>query len=98
MSNISEEIFKNLNVAVDNAIRDILKDMSKRYSIEFGELETEYISENNKKKKNGYNKYNSKRRKELQEEKNNNMGFGEMSKIIGKEWANMTEEEKKAYS
>ena len=30
-------------------------------------------------------------------EKNPNMDFGEMSKIIGSEWANMKDEDKKKY-
>ena len=97
MSEISEEIFKKLNIAVEDSLKLILQDVSKRYDIKIEELETEYLDDNNKKKKNGYNKYNSKRRKELQE-KNPNMGFGEMSKIIGGEWRKMTDEEKKTYN
>lgn len=97
MSKISEEIFKKLNIATESALQDILNDISKRYDIKIEELETEYLDDSIKKKKNGYNKYNSKRRKELLED-NPNMDFGEMSKIIGEEWRNLKEEDKKKYN
>ena len=60
-------------------------------------MNKQYIDKNNTKKKlNGYNKYNSKRRKELLEE-TPGMDFGKMSKIIGKEWAKLSDKEKEGF-
>ena len=92
---ISEIIYKKLDKTIEESLNIILQDISKRYDIKLDDLEGEYL-ENGKKKLNGYNRYNSKRRKEMLE-KNPNMDFGEMSKIIGSEWANMKDEDKKKY-
>lgn len=93
---LSKEIFEKINTVVESALKDILNDISKRYDIELNELEREYMNIVPKKKLNGYNKYNSKRRKELLE-KNSKLDFGEMSKIIGKEWAQLSDKEKSSY-
>ena len=97
MSVEAEQIFKKINTSVESALKDILKDISKRYDVNLEDLENEFLNETTKKRKNGYNKYNSKRRKELLDKKPN-MDFGEMSKIIGKEWATMTKKDKELYN
>lgn len=96
-SQLADEIFNEINKIVEISLSKILKDISTRYDIDLGELETQYIDTSNKKKKtNGYNKYNKKRRKEMLE-KNSKMNFGEMSKIIGEEWRNLSEKERQKY-
>ena len=84
---ISKKVCNDLNIAVESALEIIIKDISVRYNIDIKELEFEVL--NKKTKQNEYTKYNSKRRKELLE-KNPKYKFGEMSKIISKEWAKMT--------
>ncbi len=86
---ISKKICNDLDIAVESALESIVKDISVRYNIDINELEAGVL--NKKRKKNEYTKYNSKRRKELLE-KNPKLKFGEMSKIISKEWSKMTED------
>ena len=80
---ISEKICNKLNMAIESALEDIVKDISVRHKIDLKELEEVVLNKRNK--QNEYTKYNSKRRKELLEE-NPKYKFGEMSKIISKEW------------
>lgn len=95
MKKISERIFIKINTAVESSLQDILKDISVKYDINIQDLESEFM-DTKKKKQNGYNKYNSKRRIEMLEE-NPKLDFGDMSKIIGEEWRNLSDEEKKQY-
>lgn len=92
---ISKKIFENINETLENSLIEILQDISQKYDININELESKELSIK-KKKLNGYNKYNSKRRKELLEEKSD-MTFGDISKIIGEEWRNLSEKEKGQY-
>jgi len=85
---ISKKICNDLDIAVESALESIVKDISVRYNIDINKLEAGVL--NKKRKQNEYTKYNSKRRKELLE-KNPKYKFGEMSKIISKEWSKMTE-------
>jgi hypothetical protein len=94
MSELSEEIFKNIENSVDIALLKICTDISKRYNIDFEDIETKFMDKKQK-KKNVYNKFNKKRRKELQEE--GMTDFGKMSQIIGKEWGNLSEKDKEKY-
>ena len=92
---ISTLVFNKLDITIQESLKIILEDIGARYEINMDELEGEYL-DNGKKKKNGYNRYNSKRRKEMLEE-NPDIEFGEMSKIIGNEWRNLSEKDKKKY-
>ena len=89
MSTISNKVFNKINKAVESSLKEILKDISKRYEIEYSQLENEFFE--NKKKKNEYTIYSSKRRKELKKE-HPDMDFGEMSKIIGEEWRELNKQ------
>ena len=84
---ISEQICNKINTAVESALEIMIKDISVRYEIDIKDLEAHVL--NKKPKQNEYTKYNSKRRKELLEE-NPKYKFGEMSKIISKEWSKIT--------
>jgi len=86
MTEISSEICKKINTAVESALEIMIKDISERYEIDIKDLEANIL--NKKSKQNEYTKYNSKRRKELLEE-NSKYKFGEMSKIISIEWAKL---------
>ena len=92
-SDLAERIFKDIDNVVEKSLSKILNDISERYDIDITDIE--YI-DIKKKKINGYNKYNKKRRKEMLEE-NPKMDFGQMSKIIGKEWTQLSEKEKEGY-
>ena len=84
---VSEQICNKINTAVESALKIMIKDISVRYEIDIKDLEFNVL--NKKPKQNEYTKYNSKRRKELLEE-NPKYKFGEMSKIISKEWSKIT--------
>ncbi len=86
---ISKKICNDLDIAVETALESIVKDISVRYKLDIKELEVVVL--NKKTKQNEYTKYNSKRRKELLEE-NPKYKFGEMSKIISKEWSKITQD------
>lgn len=88
---LSEEICNDINTVIETSLQKIIKDISIRYEIDINDLESEIL--NKKRKQNEYTKYNSKRRKELLEE-NPKYKFGEMSKIISKEWSKIAKSEK----
>lgn len=91
---ISERVCIKINKAVESAVKDIIKDISKKYDIPLQELEMEIF--NKKKNQNRYTRYSSKRRKELQE--NPDINFGDASKIIGEEWRKLSEKDRIEYS
>ena len=92
--NISERVCNKINKAVESAVNDIIKDISKKYNISLQELESEYL--NKKKNQNRYTRYSSKRRKELSDDPE--MNFGNASKIIGEEWGKLSEKERTEYN
>lgn len=95
MTDISKKIFNKINRACDSAFQDIISDLSTTYNIEQDELKV-YCLKSKKRDKNGYTIFSSDKRVELQKQYPNK-DFGELSKIIGEQWKELSQTDKGNY-
>jgi hypothetical protein len=92
-----EKQFDKLIQIFHNILFDIiLKDISEQYDIKIQDLVKSIPYNNKKYKKNAYTIFSSENRKLIKKE-NPKKTFGEISKIVGKMWKSIPQEEKDKY-